>query len=102
MANDILLGADGDLLIVDGDLVIGPANQQSIQLLIASAQGSWVDNPLGGVGILNYVNAPMDLATQDVLRRDVQEQMEMDGFEKSAVSLTTKDGKLQDVLIDGN
>lgn len=99
---DLLLDDNGDLLIKDGDLQIGHAYEQTVELLVASSQGSWVDNPLGGVGVLNYLNAPMNLPTQDLLRKEIQKQLEIDGHARANVDITTNNGKIQDVVINGN
>lgn len=56
MNQDYLLDDNGDLLIKDGDFVVGPSDNQHIQDILQSFQGEWKQFPLTGAGILQATN----------------------------------------------
>ncbi len=74
---DFLLDTDDDLLIVDGDFVIGPSDPQHADLLINTSIGSWNQFPLVGVGILYYQASAGQTA---LLQRNINIQFTTDGF----------------------
>ena len=55
MRNDILLQPDEngiwDLDIQNGELVIGPSDQQHIEMILQSAPGHWREHPLLGADL---------------------------------------------------
>lgn len=77
IAQDIQLDDDGDLLIRNGDFVIGPSDNQHIQDLINASVGWWKEFPLVGVGIENYQGSS---GAQQQLERSIKVQLEGDGY----------------------
>ncbi len=75
MRKDFLL-FENDLLIKDGDFVIGESDLQHIEHIIASQRGGYKQFPLIGVGINQYINSPID----GILRREIQLQLQADGY----------------------
>lgn len=52
---DILLGSARDLLIVDGDLVIGYSDEQQQHLLLLTKKGELKQSPDVGVGLSSFL-----------------------------------------------
>jgi len=55
--NDFLLDIDGDLLVKDGDLVIGYSDDQQKNILLVSDKGAFKEFPGVGVGLQNFLEA---------------------------------------------
>jgi hypothetical protein len=53
---DILIDDTYNLLIENGDFIIGDNISQQQQLLLATNKGDWKENPLIGCGLANYIN----------------------------------------------
>ena len=76
-AKDFLQNIDYDLLITDGDFVIGLSDEDHIIDIVNSNQGDWKEYILCGVGINNYLNSSgMDL----FLQKEIGVQLERDGY----------------------
>lgn len=82
--NDFLLDANGDLAIVDGDLVVGPSDGQNIVDIINSFAGAWKQWPQVGVGILQYVQSGEGA---NALQQAIKQQLQADGFNVSGVTV---------------
>jgi hypothetical protein len=80
--NDILLDSDGDLQIQNGDFVIGKSDAQNALLILRAEKGTFKQFSLLGVGLVKYLNAPLD----STLRREIQLQMEADGYTKISIN----------------
>lgn len=80
---DFLLGNDGDLLIQDGDFVIGDSTIQNQKLLFVTKKGEWRQNIGVGIGAIDYIN---DDALAD-LSQEIQKQFEADGMRVKKVSV---------------
>lgn len=90
---DVLL-VDNDLAVTaDGDLLTGDSQSQHVYHIILNSRGAYKQNPLVGVGEPKIINAPLD----GQLRREVQVQLEADGFSLKEFSIT--DGAI-DVQFD--
>lgn len=74
---DILLDEDFDLLIENGDFVIGESVNQDIALIINTWVGHWKKSPLIGVGIQNYLNSSGQSVT---IRRNISVGMDADSI----------------------
>lgn len=90
---DILLDEQDDLLIENGDFVLGDTDQQNQKLIVIANKGEWKEFPEVGVGIQEMLS---DDDPTDVLI-ETKRQLEYDGMQIDDVSLT-QDGKL---IIDG-
>lgn len=55
MSKDLLLDAEGDIFIKDGDFAIGESTQQEIKLLLTSKKGEWKLYPLVGANIQQFL-----------------------------------------------
>ena len=55
--NDFLIDSTGDLLIQDGDLVIGFSDDQQQEILLVADKGSFKENPQVGVGLQSYLES---------------------------------------------
>ena len=85
MANDILLDEQGDLLIRNGDLVIGDDSAQVLSLLVASVQGMWEQHPHAGIGLVKYLGAPLTPETIAIAQRDFDLQLKPEGYSESEI-----------------
>ncbi|CAN5437071.1 hypothetical protein BH09BAC1_BH09BAC1_05020 [soil metagenome] len=86
-AKDILLDSDGDLLIREGDFVVGPSDDQHVLDILMSAPGDWRQSPLVGVNIITFLNAPMDGTQRNALRQKIALQLQLDGIRISEMDL---------------
>jgi hypothetical protein len=89
MNGDILLDENFDLAIVDGDFVIGDADEQIQQLILMATQGSFRQSPLTGVGIVNYLKKQFTPALVDKLKQKIQMQLQYDGFSSATVVINS-------------
>ena len=80
-AYDLLLDDTLDLRLEQGDLVVAPSDAQHIDLLLRTAPGHWRHDPLAGVGLLRYLQAPYGPTQAGLLHRDIAIQLERDGYE---------------------
>jgi hypothetical protein len=81
-ANDLLLGTDYDLAFTEaGDVAVGTSDSQHIGLLLLSTQGEWRADPLVGIGLRRYQNAPLGPAETAALQREVTIQLTRDGYQ---------------------
>lgn len=76
MRIDIGLSETGDLMIRDGDFVIGHADAQHVGLIVRLHKGNLKQEPLTGVGEKRLINGSMNGG----MRREVQLQLEADGY----------------------
>ena len=72
-----------DLVIQDGDFVRTEATADHQKSLILDVPGDYKDNPLVGVGIVNYIN---DEGPQNLIRA-ISQQFMKDGMEVVSVTL---------------
>ncbi len=52
---DILLGSNRDLLVVNGDFVIGDSDEQQQNMLLITKKGELKQNPDVGVGLSSFL-----------------------------------------------
>jgi hypothetical protein len=74
---DILQDSDGDLLIRDGDFIIGESDSMHVQDTILAHPGWWKEHPQDGVGISNYDHAT---GAEQELARKIKIELENDGY----------------------
>jgi hypothetical protein len=79
MANriDYLCNLSNDLLIANGDFVIGISDEMHIEDTIKSDVGHYKENPQDGVGIDRYVKST---GQEQILARSIKIQLENDGY----------------------
>lgn len=89
---DFLTDDNGDLLIVNGDFVIGESSHQHINDIVLSNKGDFKQWPLLGFGAHRYlktVKKPIDF------ERDLKIQLEYAGFENPKIDLSQGYDKLK-------
>lgn len=69
MAKDILLDEDGDLLIVNGDFVIGDTLTQEVAILLQLNKGELKEDPVLGTDLLKKLHSNISKAElQQILK----------------------------------
>lgn len=81
-AIDFLNGPDGNLLIQNGDFVVGPSDEQHNLSIMRANPGDWKEYPLVGFGPYKYLNSR---ATSSQLNRNARIQLKADGCEDSTI-----------------
>lgn len=69
---DILLDKDGDILIENGDFVIGDATNQNQELILIAHKGEFKESPELGVGISNALLSENLQAITNSIRRNFE------------------------------
>ncbi len=84
--NDLqLISLEGDILIKNGDFVIGNGDTQNIHDIIHDAPGEWHQWPNVGVNIFYYLNSPIEKTN---LVQQASKQLQSDGFQTQNMILT--------------
>lgn len=73
-----------DLIIKNGDFVISESSQQETDLIINTFLGNWFENPLCGVGIINYLASA---ARPIFIEQQIKKQIENDGFTIESIDI---------------
>ncbi|MEI2758964.1 MAG: oxidase [Bacteroidia bacterium] len=81
---DILIDADYDLVIKDGDLVIGESTDQHQLCILLANKGQYKQFPDVGVGINEFLQDEVDLGD---LSSEINEQFEKDGMRITSLKL---------------
>ncbi len=89
MRKDLLLDDDFDLLISNGDLVVGESDTQHKQLILMSAPGEWRQHPLLGCNLKLWLNAPLDSERIVKMKSTINKQLESDGYVLKSLSLNS-------------
>lgn len=84
---DFLLDSDGDLLIANGDFVIGPADEDLIEDIIDSFVGHWKEFPSVGVGIKKYQGSS---GQEQEIERSIKMQLQADGYNISVIRVVSE------------
>jgi hypothetical protein len=93
---DILVDADNfDLLIKDGDFVVGYSDNQHQEHLILAYKGYYKESPLAGVGIEMYIKSA---GTAGEIQREIKVELENDKYLVNTVTVNANYG----VYIDAN
>jgi hypothetical protein len=90
MAKGFLLNNQDDLLIENGDLVIGDSEEQEIGLILRTNMGDWRGAPLTGFNLMRHMRSNVDAET---FTRNLDTQLLQDGFADNRITLEA-DGKL--------
>ena len=76
MAKDILLDADGDLLIENGDLKVSESDQQEIETILKLNKGDLKRDPVLGCNLMQLINS--DISEVEIKQR-IKLNLERDG-----------------------
>jgi hypothetical protein len=87
---DILLEPDFDLMISDGDFVVGESTKQHQLCLLTAEPGNYKQSPTLGVGAFSFIN---DDETLQNLKAAIQKTFEADGMIIDHLSITA-DGNI--------
>lgn len=69
--------SDNDLVIKNGDFVIGESDSQHIEDSINAYAGWWKEHPQDGVGIFSYLNSS---GRVQELARKIKLELQSDGY----------------------
>lgn len=87
IAKDFLSDPDGDLLIKDGDFVIGESEEQHINDILVSHPGGWRQTPFLGVGISKFFNSPLNSGVLTSARKRIKLMLEMDNYKDIVIAM---------------
>lgn len=90
MFKDLLLDADGDLLIDKGDFVVGDSDARHVEDIIESFPGEWKQFPSMGVGIMTFLKSENGKAAVAL----IQSQLQADGYSINAIDVKNDNGNL--------
>jgi hypothetical protein len=80
IVNDVLISNDYDLLIANGDFVIGESTPQHQQLLLLAGKGDYKLTPLIGVDVFNHLHDH-----SPTLARDARIEFIKDGMQVQSI-----------------
>jgi hypothetical protein len=76
MGKDILLDADGDLAIVNGDFVLGDSELQEVETILSMMQGALKEDPIMGANLIHYEKSTL---TPDAIKAKASIALQRDG-----------------------
>lgn len=82
MRKDFLTDDNNDLLIQNGDFVIGESDQQHVMDILDSQKGEFKEFPLAGFGAINYIKRTI---TESEFKRDLKLQLSYDGYSNATI-----------------
>ena len=88
MPKDILLDENLDLLIVDGDFVVGESTAQHQKILMLADKGEFKESPMRGVGALRF----LEEARPDNLLREIRQEFTIDGMLIEGIKIDSLSG----------
>ena len=91
MTTDIALDDNLDLKVLDGDFVNAESDEQHIKLILLYSKGELKRNPLTGVAIRGWLNAPYTQLKIQELRQKIDLQLRFDGYTSTSVTVKSFD-----------
>jgi hypothetical protein len=76
MAKDFLTDNDGNLLIKNGDFVIGDSEQQEVAEILESHPGEWKEDPIIGAALTRMIKTKYDAGR---MSSEIKKQLARDG-----------------------
>jgi len=76
MAKDFLLDDQNDLLIKDGDFVVGESLTQEVSIILRLNQGELKSDPLLGANLIRLINSAV---SEDQLQTIIKMHLQRDG-----------------------
>ena len=96
--NDFLSDSNGELIVRNGKLLVGPADEQYIQEIIYSNPGEYLHHPTVGVGIRKFLGGP---TTQTIILETlIRTQLKNDGYVRVDINVNGDAGNVQVPLSD--
>jgi hypothetical protein len=89
IAFDYITGVNGDLVIANGDFQIAESDGQHIESILIAVQGDYKQYPLVGVNLRSYLNSPSSPDVNNMLRKKIQLQLEVDGYRVDEIKVGT-------------
>lgn len=86
---DILLEANTEPVIKEGDFVAGESTRQHQKLLLIAEKGEWRESPLTGIGLRTEL---MNETTGIELLTTIKKEFEKDGM--SVLQIKSKEGNI--------
>lgn len=77
--NDILLDEDNDLLIVNGDFVLGESEEQDIKMILQAVKNDYKQFPELGVNLVEHIESSGNSLK---LKQDIKINLRMDDIKK--------------------
>lgn len=96
IAKDLMTNSTGELLIVDGDFVLGESDIQHIDHILRASQGDYKESPLIGFGVDQYEHATVSAVELAKYKKGIQIQLEYDGFTNVSVEASS----FKNIMID--
>ena len=99
---DILLGDDGDLIIKNGDFLVGDSDVQHVNDIIEASPGYYKQFPILGVGIDSYMNSS---GKEQQLNNAIRINLESDSYQLNGVDILTDAGIINSntqIYVDAN
>lgn len=87
--NDFLLDSDFDLMIKDGDFLLGESNQQHQQSILLAEKGAFKQHPTLGVGLFSFLKNE----NPNELLREIRLEFDNDGMKIKRIGF--EGGKLK-------
>lgn len=82
---DILLDHNNDLLIQNGDFVIGSSDVQHVDFILNSQPGEWKEFPQVGFGVKSYLKGVENTLK---FKRNLRIQLSFDGYVNPKIDLS--------------
>ena len=95
---DFLLDENGDLLIRNGDFVIGESEAQHIEDMLICPAGLWPVDVLAGIGIRKYYKGVSNQQTLDQVESDIRLNLKYDDWSPNTVSVSS----LNNITVDAD
>ena len=97
MVKDLLFS--NDLAILNGDFAVGVSDLQNVERILIGKPGQYKKDPWVGVGIEDYLNAPISPRVRQELEREIKLQLDADGAKNTVIKL---DSELLNVQINAD
>ncbi len=84
---DFMLDQNGDLDFSTGDFKVDNNNLGHIESILLAQKGEFKQFPMIGVGISNFLNAPLSSKVRVSLEKEIKLQLESDGFKNIFINV---------------
>jgi hypothetical protein len=95
--NDYLYDSNNDLVIKNGKLLVGVAENQYVDQILKAVPGNWRYHSTLGVNIKKYLGGPFNFA---VVESSIVDQLKKDGYAEVETNLNDASLVVQLILTD--